>query len=84
MIGDCPSYIDVQLCREDDGFISTSMYRMAIHTDQYLSSPLINQWQTRRSGENSDDQGHTLSSPGGERVEKKEDCGRIAAKRIPL
>ena len=30
-------FLDVQLCREDDGSISTSVYRKAMHTNQYLS-----------------------------------------------
>ena len=30
-------FLDMQLCREDDGSISTSVYRKAVHTNQYLS-----------------------------------------------
>ena len=31
------AFLDVLLCREDDSTISTSVYRMATHTNQYLS-----------------------------------------------
>ena len=30
-------FLDMQLCREDDGSISTSVYGKAMHTNQYLS-----------------------------------------------
>ena len=31
------AFLDVQLCREDVGTVSTSVYRKAAHTNQYLS-----------------------------------------------
>ena len=30
-------FLDVQLCRDDDGTASTSVYHKANHTNQYLS-----------------------------------------------
>ena len=31
------AFLDVQLCREDDGTMSTTVYRKPTHTNQYLS-----------------------------------------------
>ena len=31
------AFLDVQLCREDDVMVSTSVYHKATHTNQYLS-----------------------------------------------
>ena len=41
------AFRDVLLLREDDSKISTSVYRKASHTNQYLSSGHSIQWHTR-------------------------------------
>ena len=41
-------FLDMQLCREDDGSISTSVYRKAMHTNQYLSVTSHHTWHTRQ------------------------------------
>ena len=39
-------FLDILLSQDNGGSISTSVYRKATHTDQYLASSLTIQWHT--------------------------------------
>ena len=77
-------FLDVQLCREDDGSISASVYRKAIHTDQYLSFISHHPMAHKVAVKTLMTRANALSSSGVKRVEEEKNCGRIAEKWIPL
>ena len=65
-------FLDVQLCKDPDGTVTTSVYRKATHTDQYLSytshHPVAHKVGVVRTLMS---RASTLSSSGVQRVEEE-------------